>query len=173
MRRLKSCVTVIGALMLACSPALDWREVRPAGSGIAALFPCQPISQTRGAALAGLRVPMTLLSCEASAVTFALSHAELGDPSQVTAALIELRSALGANLGAGEVRSVALDVAGMTPNPQAVRVFLAGRMPDGAPTKAQAALFVRGTRVYQAVVLGARLDDGAVNVFFESLRLPS
>jgi hypothetical protein len=173
MRRLKLCAALTGAVMSACSPALDWREVRPEGSGVVALFPCKPKSQTRTATLAGARVPMTLLSCEADGATFALSHADLGDPSQVTPALIELRTALAGNLGAGDVRSVAFDVTGMTPNPQAARVKLEGRLPDGTKRQEQAALFTRGTRVYQAVVLGPRVEDAAANVFFESLRPPS
>ena len=173
MRRLMLCASLIGNAMIACSPALDWREVRPEGSGATALFPCKPKSQTRTTTLAGARAPMTLLSCSVEGVTFGLSHAELGDPSRVTGALVELRSALAANLGASEVRSAAFELAGMTPNSQAVRIWLAGRLPDGAPAAEQALLFVRGTRVYQVVVLGARLDEEATHVFFDSLRLAS
>ncbi len=75
MRRLLLCATLLGAALPACSPALDWREVRPDGSAARVLFPCQPKSQTRQAALAGARMPMTLLSCEADGQTFALAHA--------------------------------------------------------------------------------------------------
>jgi len=173
MRRLKLLGTLTGVLMNACSPALDWRDVRPEASGAAALFPCKPKSQARIATLAGAGVPMTLVSCNVGGVTFALSHAELGDPSRVTTALIELRAALSTNLGASDMRSATFGLAGMTPNAQAVRLWLTGRMPDETPVKEQAVLFVRGTRVYQAVVLGPRLDDAVVNVFFEGLRLPS
>jgi len=171
MRRLPTCATLIGAALLACSPALDWREVRSDLSGATALFPCKPKSQSRAATLVGTAVPMTLVSCEVDGVTFALGHAELGDPSHVTPALIELRASLKANLGASEGRPSVFGLAGMTPNPQAVRISLVGRLPDGTPVQEQAALFVRGTRVYQVVVLGKRLDEGAVDVFFDSLRL--
>lgn len=172
MRRLMSCATLLGAVLAACSPALDWREVRPESGGVQALFPCQPKSQSRQAMLAGAAVPMTLLSCEAEGATFALTHAELGDPARVADALAGMRSALVANLGGGESRAVAFALPGMTPNPQAVRIWVEGRLPDGTPVKEQAALFVRGTRVYQAAVLGAGLDDAAAGIFFESLRLP-
>ncbi len=173
MRGPKLCATLIGAVIVGCSPVLDWREVRPEGSGVVALFPCKHETRSRIASLAGAATPMTLASCQAGGVTFALSHAELGDPSRVTPALIELRSALAANLEAGEVRSEAFGLAGSTPSPQAVRIWLAGQLPDGTPVQEQAALFVRGTRIYQAAVLGAHLDGGAASVFFESLRLPS
>lgn len=173
MRRLTLCATALGAWACgACTPALDWREVRPEGSGVTALFPCHPKSQTRSAALAGAATPMTLLSCGANGQTFALSHAELGDPARVAPALRELAQALAANLGAVEAAPAApFAPAGATPNPHALRLRLAGRMPDGAPAQEQATLFVRGTRVYQAVVLGERLDEAAAAMFFDSLRL--
>jgi hypothetical protein len=104
-------------------------------------------------------------------MTFALSHAELGDPSRVTPALIEWRLTLADNLSANEARSAAFELAGMTPNPQALRIWLAGHLPDRTPVQGQAALFVRGTRIYEAALLGARLDEAAASVFFESLRL--
>jgi len=173
MRRLKLCATLTGALMFACSPALDWREVRPEGSGAAALFPCKPKTQTRTASVAGARVPMTLVSCEADGMTFALSHADLEDPSSVTPALVALRLALAGNLSARDVHSAAFGVAGMTPNAETVRIAFSGRTPDGTPMHEQAVLFTHGTRVYQAVVLGARFDEAAADAFFESLRLPS
>ena len=50
-------VTVgVGGLALSglvgCTPALDWREVRPV-AGVVALFPCKPTSLTRELRLAG------------------------------------------------------------------------------------------------------------------------
>ena len=173
MRRFKLWATLLGAAMFACSPALDWREVRPEGSGAVVLFPCKPKSHTRSAIIAGVGTPMTLVSCSAAGATFAMSHAEVADPGRVSDALGELRSALAANLGSTDARSAAFALAGMTPNRQAVRLWLSGILPDGTPMQGQAALFVRGTRVYQVVVLGPQLDEGAVSVFFEGLRLPS
>lgn len=174
MRRLSLCAALAGAVTVAaCTPALDWREVRPEGSGALALFPCKPKSLTRTAQLAGVAVPMTVLSCEADGITFALGHADLGDPARVTAALADLKAALAGNLGAGDVRWVPFELSGMTPNAQAARVKIEGRVPDGSSRQEEAAVFARGTRVYQAVVLGARINDGAATVFFENLRFPS
>jgi hypothetical protein len=173
MRGLKLCAALTGAAILGCSPALDWRDVRPEGSGATALFPCKPDSQARGMTLAGARVHMTLVSCEVDGVTFALSHADLGDPSRVTTGLIEMRLALAGNLGTSDVRSAAFQVTGMTPNPQALRIRLAGHRPDGTPVQLRAALFARGTSAFQAVVLGTRIDDVAADVFFDNLRIHS
>jgi hypothetical protein len=171
MPRLKLCSILIGVMVIACSPGLEWREVRPEGSGAVMLFPCKPKSHTRIVTLAAAGSAMTMLSCQAGDVTFALSHAELGDPSRVALALSELRLALAANLHASNVRSIPFELTGATPNPQAMRIQLAGRLPDGTPVHERAALFVRGTRVFQVAMVGARIDEASAKVFFESLRL--
>jgi hypothetical protein len=162
---------LVGVVMLGCSPTLDWREVRPEGSAALLLFPCKPRSQVRVASLAASRVVMTMVACNVGDVTYALSYAELGDPSRVTDALVELRSALVANVDASEVHSAAFEWAGMTPNPQAMLIRVRGHLPDGTLVQEKAALFARGTRVYQVAMLGARLDEVAAGAFFESLSL--
>lgn len=170
MRRYLPCATVLGALLPACSPALDWREVRPEGSAAVALFPCKPKSQSRPTTLAGIPTRMTLLSCEAEGMTFALAHAEIGDPSQVQLALDALAAALAANLQARQVPGEPLTVPGMTPGPGARRLSIEGRLPDGTPIREEAALFAFGTHVYQAAVLGAQ-PGGAAQTFIDSLRV--
>jgi hypothetical protein len=153
-----------------CSPGLDWREVRPEGSTVSMLFPCKPKSQSRQALLAGAPAPMTQLSCEAQGMTFALSHAELGDPRRVSPALQAMAAALAANLQAQVVRSTPLQVPGMTPSPAARQLSLSGRLPDATPAQERAALFAHGTHVYQAAVIGPS-PDSAAEIFFDSLRV--
>lgn len=58
-------------LMAGCTPALDWREVRLADSGLSLLFPCKPQSQTRAVDVAGLPWSASLTACEAGGLTFA------------------------------------------------------------------------------------------------------
>jgi hypothetical protein len=57
----------------------------------------------------------------------------------------------------------------MTPSPDARQVLLAGRLPNATPVRERAAVFARGTHVYQATVLGPQ-PDAAAEVFFDSLR---
>lgn len=173
MRRLLLIAIALGASVAACTPAFDWREVRPTGSDAELQFPCKPESRSRVAILGGEAVTMTMVSCSAQGLTFALVHANLGDPARVTPALIAMRKALAANLEAREVSAAPFSLAGMTPNDQAVRVRYAGRSPQGAPIEEEAAFFTRGMRVYQAAVLGAHLDAQAVGAFFDNLRLGS
>jgi hypothetical protein len=158
-------------LAAACAPALDWREVRPDGSGAVALFPCRPVSHVRVVTLAGEQVRLSLHACDAGGATWALAHADVADPARATVALDELRRAATANLGSASARQLPGHVAGETPNPSAGRFEVAGRVPDGAAVREQLAVFARGTRVFQATVLGARLDEQALEVFFSGLRV--
>lgn len=161
------------ALLLAgCAPALDWRESRPADSGLAGMFPCQPKSFTRSVRLAGQAVALTLAACRADGRTWALAWADLADPGRVGAALDELRGSAAANIGAGTgpARALPFTVPGATPNPATRREELQGRLPDGQPVVEQVAVFTRGLRVFQLTALGPSLPPEAADTFFASWR---
>lgn len=162
-------------LLTACSPTLDWRELRPEGSGAQLMLPCKPASHARKVKLAGGEVELSLYACSAGDVTWALAFADLADPARVGSALQELRAAALANLGADESQATVLPlkVDGATPNPAATRLALNGRLPDGKPVQEQVAVFSKGTRVFQATCVGAALPADAVQTFFESLRTPA
>lgn len=160
------------ALLVGCSPTEDWRDVRPADSGARLLFPCKPASQTRSVALAGDPVPMTLLACKAGANTFAFAHADVVDPARVTPALRALADAAAVNLGAAAVAGEPWRIDGMTPNAEARRLRLQGRLPDGTAVREEVVTFARGTRVFQATVVGPALAPEPVAVFFDSLTFP-
>ena len=162
----------VAALTLAaCSPALDWREVRPPDSGLQALFPCKPEHMQREIALAGAPVAMGLVACTTGGATYALMHANVDDPARVTPALQQLRAAAAANVG-GMQRVVApMMVAGMTPNSQAERIEIDGLGVRGEAVREYAGFFVKGTRVFQATVIGERPDAAAVETFFSALTL--
>lgn len=161
------------AALMGCSPTLDWREVRPEGSGALAMFPCKPSIETRSVALAGAPVRMSMAVCRAGGATFGLAFADLQDPSRVAPALQAWREASAANLGAAVEVVGPLQVPGMTPNPQAQRTRARGQMPDGAALSQDAAYFTRGTWVFQATVTAPGADRDAVDAFFGGLKLPS
>jgi hypothetical protein len=157
--------------LAACSPSLDWREVRPEGSGLVGLLPCRPSVYERKVRLAGPPVPLSLHACSADGLTFALAFADVGDPARVAAALAELQAAALANVGAGKPQPLALTVPGATPNPASARLRLAGQLPDGKAVEEQVAVFSLGTRVFQATVVGPQLPAEVVDTFFRGLRL--
>lgn len=167
--RLIACATLIG-LLTACTPTLDWREVRPEGSGMTLLLPCKPESHARQVSLAQRQVRLVLVACAAGASTWALAFADMADPTAVGPALRELAASAAGNLGAAGPRTLDLKVVGATPNALSQRIEVRGRLPDGRAVTAQLAVFARGTRVFQATVLGAMPDAQALETFFDSLR---
>jgi hypothetical protein len=167
-------LALLGLGLSACAPALDWREVRPVGSRAQLMFPCRPASHARVVALAGTTVEMTMHACSAGDTVFALSFADLKDPALVGAALDELGRALQSHLRSSDAAaSQAVTVPGMTPHPRAAQWRLAGQLPDGRAVQERAALFSHGTVVYQAAMLGPRLDAQAQDMFFGALRVGS
>jgi hypothetical protein len=169
-RRLTSLAVLFGAA--ACTPALDWRELRPKGSAATAMFPCKPASHARDVRLAGATVSMSMFACSAGDTTFALAFADMKDPSLVGQALDELAQAAHSHLqAAASSASQPLSVPGMTPNARAALWRLQGRLPDGRLVQERVALFAHGTQIYQATILGAVLDAQAQEVFFGALRM--
>ena len=123
--------------------------------------------------LADAPVPMRLHSCAAAGATFSLAVAEAGTSERVTPVLVALRTQVTSNL-AGRATPLPLrPISGATPNAESVRLLVDGALPDGRPVVAHAAFFVRGTRVYQAAVIGAGTAVGqeALDSFFGAIRL--
>ena len=154
----------------ACSPTLDWRQVKPEGSQATLMFPCRPSGHERRVTVANVEVAMSMFACTAGDATYALAFADVADPARVTAALEDLGRSAVANIQAASA-SAPLIVPGMTPNALAAHWRLSGRLPDKREVHEQLALFAHGTRVYQATVIGARLDAEAMQTFFSALRV--
>lgn len=169
-------LTLLGMAM-ACTPALDWREVRPDGAHLALMFPCKPASDARNLDLQGRQVRTFLHACKTANQSFALSYADVGDPALVGAALKQMRESLTAKLSPRPSQpaasAVPLMVNGMTPNPQALAQPLSGQLPDGSAVFGIVAVFARGTIVYQAVVLGSRHDAVAQEAFVNAIKFLS
>jgi hypothetical protein len=164
---------VLGTSLLGCSPAFDWRESRPADSGVALMFPCRPVQQERSVRMGDAVRPMVLHSCTAGGAMFMLATVEVGDPAEVTSTLAAFRAQAAANVAGTASRQSAFTPPGATPNPQSARMQIAGVRRDGRPVVAEAAFFVRGLRLFEASVLGAEGAVGreAVDTFFGAIRL--
>lgn len=158
-------------LLCACAPALDWRQVRAAGLDIEAMFPCRPATLSREVVLPHGRAEMTMHACAAGGSTYAVGALTLDNVRDVGAALTSLRDAAARNINAVPGEAQSLQLPGMTPHAQAARLTLAGRRPDGSAIVEHLAVFARGPRVYQAMVVGDRPDAEAVSVFFAGLKL--
>ena len=156
--------------LAACSPALDWRESLAEGSGLVASFPCRPDRHGRSVALGGTTVQIDMLVCAAAGATYAVSYFDVIDPAGIGPALGALGEAMLSNVQGAGPQLTPLQIPGMTPNAQSLRLAVVGRKPDGSALQAQAAFFTKGLRVYQAAVIGAALTGDAVDPFFAGLK---
>lgn len=170
-RRLALAVLVLTSELAGCSPRLDWREVRMLDAGLTALLPCRPARQARRLVLAGSEVEMSMLACTGDSVVYAVASADVMQPARVSTAMAELHAAAARNLGAAPQAPVAFPVQGSTPNAQAGMASLAGMLGDGRRVEEKVAVFARGTRVYQATMLGPSVEVEASEAFFGGLRL--
>lgn len=162
------CLALVAA---ACAPRWDWRELRPAGFDLALVMPCRPAGQARQLTLAMQPVLLTLHVCSERGVTFAIAAADVGDPTRVGTALAALGAAAVANLH-GRIESESDSrVPGMTPNPQARRWGITGRLPDGQAVAEQVEVFSHGARVYQATLVGRQIDADVAATYFDALRV--
>jgi len=156
-----------------CSPALNWRTIRPDGSGAELMMPCKPNGTVRQLAWAGAPATLTLLACEAGDVTWALAFADVQDPARVGEALQALLAAARRNVAGSEPRAMPLVVHGATPHADSQRVAFDGQLPDGRAVREQVAVFAKGTRVFQATAVGDRLPEDATETFFGALQTPA
>ena len=171
-RRLRAFSAVISVSLAACSPALDWRELHPAGQVLTFSLPCRPDAAQRQLPLAGgATVTWEMHACNAEGLTFAVAWGDTEDPSRVAPALAALASAGQARLRGRLESDVAAMVPGMTPQAGARQWRLRGQLPDGAALVQEAVVFAHGTRVFQATVQGAAPESSQTRPFFEALRL--
>jgi hypothetical protein len=155
----------------ACTPALDWREVRPSGTQLQVLFPCKPIAQQRTLSLASKPLALTLQACQADGLTWAISHADVADPARVGPALLELKAAMLGKMGPPVAPWTAPVIPGATPHADSGVARFAARGSDQRVMQMQVALFAHGTQVFQATVLGPVVPEDAAGTFFSSMRL--
>ena len=66
-------VLATGGLLVACSPALNWRTTQLKDAPLQVLLPCDPQTASRPVELGLGQVQMSVLGCEAQGATYAVS----------------------------------------------------------------------------------------------------
>lgn len=165
------------AMLSACYPAFNWREVRPQGTALSVLFPCKPNKAQKTVPLGGKPTALTLLGCDAGDITFAVGVVELGSAPDAAPVLAQWQSATLANMkagravaGAGASQPVPLKIIGASAQPEAILVRARGQRGDGRPVSGQAAYFAQGAQVFQAVIYADNIPQEAAETFFSSLK---
>ncbi len=158
-------------MLQACSPSLNWRDVRPEGTGLALLLPCKPDKAQRTVPLGGSATKLNMLGCDAGGATFAVASADIGDAAKVADVLVQWQKLTLANMKAAPgVQVVPLKVAGSSPLPPAVLVRAQGQRADGQAVSGQAAYFAKGTQVFQVVMYAGNAAPEAGETFFSSIK---
>lgn len=156
----------VSAPLGGCSPALDWREMSPAGSGLQLRIPCKPAQQARAASATGPAMGMAV--CEAAGYRFSLAWADLDGPERLSPALEEMPRALAAKLGQSLGPMAPLAVPGATPMPQSGSYRFS---PGSGGSGTRIAVFAKGLRVYQLILQGVQDDTEVWRTFVEGLRV--
>jgi hypothetical protein len=166
-----SAVLLLWALA-ACSPTFNWREARLDGTPLAGLLPCKPDKAERSVPLGGATVAMRMVGCEAGDVQFTLAVVSASDAGQAAALLAPWRAATLANLSVDlGAPSKPFTPKGGQPDPKAQWLATNGKQADGRPVPVQAAWFVQGNQVFQALAFGSGLTADVADTFFASLAL--
>lgn len=176
------------SLLLACTPALDWREVRFEGtleagdaSPLTALLPCKPDRATREQTVGGERVSLSMMGCPATGATFTLSRMVLKNAAKAPQVLAAWQAATLANLmphNASLVDQTPTQPAASSFNVPGASGWPVASRSSGAAGQVAWFAQLAGTDIvlYQAAIYGAQhakpLSAEASSLFFESLRLP-
>lgn len=168
-RRRLLCLLALAGL-LACSPSLNWRQVRSDLGGVSMLLPCKPDRARKSVPLGGQPVPLAMVGCEAGGATFALSAVDIGDASRAAPVLAQWQSLSLAHMQAGAPQQSPIKITGASQVPAPVRVVAQGQQAGGTPVQGQAVYFARGSLLFQAVIYAPRISEDAADTFFASLK---
>lgn len=157
------------ACLTACNPTFNWRDVRPDGTQLALLMPCKPDAAQKTVPLTGQPTELSLLSCDAGNVTFAVATADVKDAAKVSATLAQWQSAALANMKAAPGTPVAaFKLPGLAS--AGVLVKAIGQRANGQVVTSQAAYFAQGSQVFQVVMYADKVPPDVAETFFSGLK---
>ncbi len=172
--RFSAVLLAAAALLSACSPALDWRDVRPKDVNILLTYPCKPDQIAQDVVLADQKIKMSMTGCVADKMTFALAHAHLPNPALAAKALAQLHQAAVGNVHGKVTASSAAALKNATPGlPDSLDLKIDGQTPDGKPVRERVLLFSQGSDVFQVTAFAPTdvYKDEAAQTFAESVNL--
>jgi hypothetical protein len=158
-----------GAGLLACSPALNWRQVVEVPMGLGMLLPCKPDRARREVPMGGQPTTLTMLGCEADGQMFAVSMARLPSATDMPRVLTAWQQLVAQHMGATLVGVTPLRA--VEPGGIGLRALLAGATVDGKRVTAHVAWLSRGDVAIHAIVFGANTSSDASDMLFDSLKV--
>jgi hypothetical protein len=171
-RRLALLLCCFGTTLVACSPALNWRDVRPEGTFLVGLLPCKPDHGARVLPMGAKPLTITMMGCDANGATFTLAHVAVQDVNEATTVLTQWQAATLNTLRAQTLSAAPFALKGSSAQPAAVQVRALGVRPDGKPVSLQAVWFVAGGHVFQVAMYADQAQPEVAEAYFSGLRLP-
>ena len=169
---------VVAALgVSACTPSLNWREVRPENTSLKTLLPCKPDHGSRSVAVGQQEMQVSISGCEAQGHLLAIARLPLppgATAQQAAQAAKQWQEAALANFK-GQITDthVLLIKSKDAPNPGPLqRISATGTGPDGKPMQSQMVWLVHEGHIIQAVVYAPKLSAEVTDTFFAGLELP-
>ena len=160
------------AALAACSPAFNWREVRPEGTRLNLLLPCKPDKAQKVVPLGGQATPLSMLGCDAGGATFAVAVADVGDAAKAAPVLALWQEVTLANMKAASasLQPLTLKIPGAAAGVAVSRVQAQGQRADGSAVSTQAAYFAQGSQLFQVVMYAPNIAPEVAETFFSSLK---
>ena len=153
--------------LAACSPALNWRNT--ALGELSFTLPCKPDRAQRTVPLAGQKLDMEMVGCEADGALFAVSRVGVppgGDAEQLqaqwqAASLLQMQAQGSPVLAPLSTSAQALPLSGLAAS---------GKAGDGRAVQARLAWVAAGTDVYHFAVYAARITPEMAEPFFDGVK---
>ena len=189
-----SASTLLLLILPACSPTLNWRDVRPEGTGLVLLLPCKPDKAEKTVPLGGKPTTLKMLGCNAGGATFAVAMADIGDAAMAAPVLAQWQALALANMkappleggaGGGAASAVvvasaaagnqptqiaALKLPGAASQPSPVLIKARGQRANGTAAAGHAAYFAQGSQLFQVVLYADKIAPDVSETFFSSIR---
>jgi hypothetical protein len=161
------------AALAACSPELNWREVRLPSGRVSGMLPCKPDSATRAVELAGQVVQMVQSWCTVADATFVLAEATLPSAELVSPALSHWQQAVAQNVG---LSGALVQRAPLPALPGAMAMQTQGQRPDGGTVHLWAVWGARGAQLayaanYAPKALDASMRGQISEMLFQTLKV--
>ena len=163
------------ALLAACSPEQNWRQITFEGTNLKAQLPCKPARTTREVPLGGAPVQLAGAGCESGNAMGAVMTAALAPGMDAQAVLQGWQQATLAHLQIqAPAQTEPWSRSGLLPLGASQRVQAQGRRSDGQPVVAHAVwgALAEGDhlRVVHAVVYAPKAQPQLAQTLFEGLQ---
>lgn len=163
-------VVVIAALITACSPKFDWREVHGTDSPYTVLMPARPSELSRDIQLNAQTVTMHMTATQIDGVDFAVGSVKMSDATNAQLTITVIKNALVQKMAGfitQEKTSLANTGGKLTVNDEFTAI---GKPP--ATTRMQGHIVARDEWVFQVLVVGPEkeFNKEAADTFLTSFK---